>query len=288
MLDVTHRVISVAVGDYKEGPLTISAGAVLIGQGVNGDPTATTVTNAPGQNGPVVTVAGAQVALDYLSVYGSPDSDGATCTSGEINFHGSATYMNAGYGITASGGCALDVDRSTIHNNTEAALAASGSPIQVVNNFMFDNGNGNMNGGAVRLGTGTTGYLAYNSISFNHFKASNTDGGFTCSGGGSATVEFNIIAGNDGKQSYTAGGCMLSENFVGQKADMVHYASMVAPYDLHLTPATAAEPAGADPRMIYIRDNTHTTCVMKNITVDIDNDSRPQHVFCDLGADEYK
>jgi hypothetical protein len=282
-LDITHRAIAVGTGDYQEGPLTIDQPAVLIGQGANGDPTLTTITNASGQNGAVITVRTAMVALDYVSVYGSPDDDGVTCSSGGVTFHHSNSHDNGGYGLSASGGCSLGIDRAYIYKNQEAALLANGATIQVFNNFMYDNGNGNMNAGAVRLINGTMGMLQYNSISFNHFKASNTDGGLTC-GGANADVEFNIIAGNDGKQAYTNNGCTMMFNYVGQSAANIKYASAVPPYDLHLTQQT---PEQQDDATTPIRDNSNTTCAMNNINLDIDGNGRPINTFCDLGGDEF-
>jgi hypothetical protein len=234
-------------------------------------------------------VPSASVALDYVSVYGSPGDDGVTCTGGSATFHHSNSHDNGNYGLQASNGCVLSIDRGMIYKNREAALLVSGAQVEAYNNFIYDNGDGNMNGGAVRLVNGSTGDFQYNSISFNHFKASNTDGGFSC---GSATVdaEFNIIAGNAGKQAYTAGSCKFQFNYPAQNADKVHYANiMPGSYDLHLTPMTPTQTI--DPTT-PIRDNSNTTCVTKGINLDIDGNGRPvgatiTTTFCDLGADEF-
>ena len=79
-----------------------------------------------------------------------------------------------------------------------------------------------------------------------------------------------------------------SASRTAQSATAVAYKSASDPFDLHLTGATLQQPAFPQPGMIYIRDNPNTTCVMKGINNDIDDQTRPFPIFCDLGADEYQ
>jgi len=277
-LDALHRGISVATGDYHEGPLMITASAVLIGQGANGDPSLTKVTMKAGGTGPVITTnAAAGVAIDYMSVYGG-DTDGVSCAGGSLTFLRSLSYGNGAHGISSTGGCKLDVERSQIYTNGVDALFTQASDVKVLNNFMFDNGRGNQDGGAVRLGPGTTGALQYNSVAFNHYK-NPSDGGFTCDNGASAAADFNIFSGDVGKQEYTRGGCEMRTNYVASDAGGVGFKSSNPPYDLHLTDESPSDAEAGIP----IRDNTNTTCT----ALDIDGDARPYNTFCDLGADEY-
>ena len=276
-LDAMHRAIAVAPGDYHEGPLTIDKNAVLIGQGSGGDPSVTKVTLKAGGTGAVITSTAQSVAIDYISVYGG-DGDGVTCTSGALTFHQSSSNNNGAHGISSSGGCMLNVDRSQIYTNTVDALFAQSSVLQVENNFMYDNGSGGQDGGAVRLGPATSGTFQFNTVAYNHYK-NPSDGGFTCDPGGTVKADFNIFTGDGPKYEYTRGGCEMSTNYVSADASGVAFKHPSPPYDLHLTQNSPNDPAAGMP----IRDNSNSVC----IGLDIDGDARPYNMFCDLGADEY-
>jgi Right handed beta helix region len=231
------------------------------------------------------------VSLTRVTLQNNPgggiSSSGATVTVTQSTVSG-----NQGGGISASGGT-LTVTQSTVSGNQGGGISVAGvaTTFSITDNIMIYNGRAlgaqasNFGGAAITSNTAGSKFER-NTVAFNESNGLTFRGGTSCNAP-LATAAGNLLFHNaepDGgggikndltTQANLSGGCSFGNTLaVATDANNLGFQSpLIAPFDFHLTAATPAT----------IRD-AGGACT----GVDIDGDTRPQGVACDLGADEYK
>lgn len=252
-------------GNYTDGPYMLTPTGSVVIFSSSGTPTSVTFTSASGSVFTVQTATGT-ISLQHLSIINS-QGDGITCNQGTVVPHDVQIYGNQLSGIYSTG-CTVVLDRSRIHDNKVVGLDLGDSPsIWVRNNLIYNNGSGGSRDGGVTIHGATTGKLKFNTITGNHSKSGNGVGGLYCHAG-LVNATSNIVTGNQNAQiDVDPGTCQTSPIYDLGPAG-------VFGTDYHLA---AHPPSG-------IVDNPSSDC--SDVPDDFDGDMRPNHTYCDLGADE--
>ena len=268
------KLLTLAGTDYSAPPLTINAagqGILVIGTGT---------TFKPIGDGNAITTMGGNVELVGMRIDGATggNSDGVECTNGGLTLRRMTIVNNAAYGVRTTG-CSARFERSTISRNPLGAIFVDTGKIEIRNNFLVENGTGDLTAGNVLI-RNVEGRFVFNTIAGNQSKNGNNTSGIDCSiMGAGVTVSRNILAGNGGANNATSGNCAISggANYItGNIADV-----RFAPNDYHLTSASP---------MLMVQDDplSGDDCKVNNVFIDdIDGQARPVN-FCDRGADEYR
>lgn len=250
-------------GTYNDGPYTISGLSNAVLFATSGNPDGVII-----QNGFTVTTQG-KVEFDHVSITNAAN-DGITCMASTVVPHHVKIFNNTGAGVHATT-CTVTIDRSEIYGNA-IGLDLDSSAIAVRNNWIFSNGSGGARGDTgVRLAGTTNGKLKFNTVAFNAAKnGAGNFGGIDCGQSGTVDASSCIATGNSGGQN--TGNCSFTPIYNAGSAGV-----FVSNTDLHLR-LNAPTP--------QIINNSASDC--SDTPDDIDGDLRPQAMYCDLGADEFK
>lgn len=233
-----------------------------------------------------IVVSGGHVELDYLNVTGAKGS-AISCAGGA--FVARRVWIHdlvddgANAALRASQSCALTLDASVVTGNKHGALDVSGggTPFEISNSVFA----GNDGGPAVTLHG--NGRFEYDTVAENH-GASGTSG-VQCQNAGNLRLDMNILVNNtvdkpptrdngNGKPPTTLptpqyANCDVEHGFTYDNVDM-KFAGGSDPFTAHaLTRFTP----------IYPVNISNVNC---QGTLDIDQQPRPAHSRCDMGADE--
>lgn len=231
----------------------------LVGPGSSASPTARLFTLSQPAIG--VMVSGTQVVtlvVDGLDLGGDASqktSNGLYCSrsggtaSAVVTVRNSSLHDSSAAGIDASS-CTLTVDASTVSNNTGAGISASGGTLTVdasiingngstgvtvgssasytiTNNIISGNGSGGSPG--VSIGdTGSTGDVAFNTVTKNG-GLNSIEGGVVCPASGTnKLIQASIVVGNSASGgTQFAGKCQLQNVVTG--TDSFAGATMLTP-----------------------------------------------------------
>jgi len=236
-----------------------------------------------------IAISGGRVELDYLDITGAKGS-AITCAGGafvarRVWIHDLLPDDDAKTAaLRASQSCALTLDSSVVSGNKHGAIdvsGASGTPFEVSNSVFF----GNDGGPAVALQG--NGRFEYNTVAENH-GASGTSG-VACQNAGNLRLDMNILVDNKvdmpptrdnpgGKPPTTLptpqyASCDIEHGFTYDNIDM-KWAGGGDPFTAHaLTRFTPLYPVNIN----------NVSC---QGMLDIDQQPRPAHARCDMGADE--
>jgi hypothetical protein len=276
------HVISMATGDYHEGPLTLDIANLQI---IAAAGQAVTITD--NANGPVFNVTVGPALIQNVTIYGALNADAINCTNATLTLDEVTLQDNPKAAIKARN-CTLTVDRSRQQRNHDRAMDIDDTQLVTRNSVFVDNGNNNLDDGTVKLGNGTTGEFRFNTVAFNSGKNGGGPGPQPTSGlycnviNGNFKIlnaTDNLFADNPGAQIAKTNWCDTSRSWAGSSTT-VKFTSTAKPYDVHLTSGTPTTNPNA------IRDNGNANC--GNVTHDYDNAARPYNQACDIGAYEFR
>jgi hypothetical protein len=252
--------------------------------GLSGASPEVTVQAAVGQPAAGVSAAGS-MTLARLHLVGASSAfvvecGAATCALEELLVTG------GGLGIMAQMGATLALRRSRITQNLRGGVQAAGADYDIVNNFIFDNGQNDGDVGGVLLGapasSGGRTTFVNNSVAFNRSKAG-VPAGISCTV--AHPISNTIVWGNLSSlaSSCVSSLCTVSYGLVDDavvagaagahnlEAPPPLFEQSYLPFDLHLREGSGGlglgDPSGAP-------------------ADDIDGDSRPADAI-DIGADQH-
>jgi hypothetical protein len=271
----TKHVIKLTVTNgtvYREPPITIDTaiGVLIIG------PSATFEPNASGD---AVTINGGNIEIVGLTVANAMGGDGIVCNNNAtLTLRRMTIRGNPEYGVLSQG-CTVNIDRTRLSANRLGALDLNAGKLEIRNNIIDKNGNGELENGNVSLAN-VSGRLVFNTIVENDSKnGGQRVGGVDCSpaGGEIMLVSRNIISDNGGAAAL-GGNCTTGNtNFTGDIAN-IRFVNLT---DYRLSAMTPTTILRDDP------DSTADCMPAGKYIDDIDGQLRPAG-FCDRGADEYK
>jgi hypothetical protein len=185
-------------------------------------------------------------------------------------------------GVEGKGGF-LAISRSLIAHNAGGGITTDGSArFSITNTFIYRNGTAGSARGGVTLGATTTDVrnrFEFNTVVDNQVKAGNAvAGGVACAAGNLIDLANNVIARNTsstGLNPNTVGGCGVALSLVVEDDIMpLEFVSPDAePFDYHIGPGSSARDTAPDG---------------SSVTEDFDGHYRPQGLYKDYGADEYR
>lgn len=287
-----HKVLRL-VGDstgvtfHLAAPLTLSQDVRI--SGVSTSTLAQRIILDGGGRTDAIVVSGGQVTLDDVYITGAKGS-AIDCTGGTFvarrlwihDLQDDDDTKNAA--LRSSASCALTLDASVVSGNKHGAIdvsGASGTPFEVSNSVFF----GNDGGPAVLLHG--NGRFEYDTVVENH--AVSGTSGVSCTNAGGVRLDMNILVNNklDNPPTKSNGnnkppsvlpapqfdGCDTEHGFTYDSVDM-QFAGGDDPFTAHaLTRMTP----------IYPVNISNVSC---QGMLDIDQQARPAHSRCDMGADE--
>ena len=270
--------------------LTGSAGdanGVAIGRAVTVLGRGSASITRAGSIGPAVTVTADGVTLATLAILqaaGAASGDGIQTSTGTLTLEQVQITQNARYGVYATGGKVV-AQRSMISHNAAGGLDLSAASFDLENCFIFGNGTTNVStfGGVYIAGSpSNTDTIQFTTVADNH-SAGGTTGGIQCTAQTNAlTFEDVVVANNDStiNTQVLGAGCtyVYSDTYPGTIASGTTNVGVAPAFvneaseDFHL---------GSNSPLIDQADPAAT------LKIDIDDQSRPQGLARDMGADEY-
>lgn len=184
-----------------------------------------------------------------------------------------------GWGVETSV-CDVTIERSRFSSNIAGGMSLSAGTLEVRNNIVDRNGNGNVADGNVML-RNVVGRFVFNTIALNISRSGNRVGGLTCTAGGAAfEVKRNIIAGNgDANNELQLGTCDgANTNFVASDVADVAFAS-----------TETFKLSAMSPDSDVLNDPLADADCKRGTGYIDDYEGQPRPVvYCDRGADEYR
>jgi hypothetical protein len=171
-------------------------------------------------------------------------NEGVLATTCALTLDANIIESNGGGGVSASGGV-LTLDASTVSSNNGAGVTVSGSNnYTITNNFIASNGTSAGNPGINIGDSGSTGTIAFDTLSKNG-GLNTVEGGVVCPAAGANKVIQDSIVINNSSNAGTqfAGKCQLQNVVTG--TDSFAGATMLTPSfvganDFHLVASAAA------------------------------------------------
>ncbi len=224
-----------------------------------------------------ITARSSMVAISNSTIRSSA-KNGIDVT-GSLGIKNSTIVDNHGIGVSIAG--SLELSRTTVARNLQGGVSLSPGSFQIVNNFIYRNGNDGGLGvatspfGGLRLepSAATSNQVVHNTIFLNTADVSATPvlaGGIYCTlGDASNNIIVQNFRGNaELPNAQTGGGCTFGNSRIGSDAAAVGFVDYVAD-NLHLAAASDAI-------------NSGNSTVPEDFDGDPRNDGLP-----DLGADEF-
>ena len=275
----TRHIIKLTVDQgitYSEAPITFNApsiGVQVLGDGAAFEPIA---------NGDALTVSAGNVEILGLSVRNATN-DGLACTGGATLAlrHTKFTDQTAGFGVSSQG-CKVTIERSRFQRNNSGAMSLTAGTLEIRNNIIDHNGNGNLEAGNVQIAN-SSGRFVFNTVVQNSSKGGGNGriGGVNCSpaSGLAMLISRNIVSDN-GNVPF-GGNCSVpaNSNYTGT----VQNARFTNTTEYKLTENSPTTILRDDPE-------AQTDCQIgtpPKFIDDYEGQIRPAG-FCDRGADEYK
>jgi hypothetical protein len=279
----TKNVISLAPGMYTSTGISFTTDVEIVGAGA--------VIQGDGQSDPVILVNAGTTRVSFVTVTNSNNNDGVQCipnagSSASVEVFRATIVGNNQLGVETTNCTSTKVQRSTIAQNGNGGVSISGGTFELVNNFVVLNGTvpgaGNP---AVLLSPSAGGNLfRFNTVAYNTTTMNTVHSpGVTCLGSGVGLVldETITTANSDTtsnpvqqKNCSVATGTTYSAVGNQNDNDLGFVAISGSAFDFHLT---ATSPSS----VLNVPDNVCTG-------IDFDGDTRPQQVYCDFGADEFR
>jgi hypothetical protein len=268
------KLISDGTAVFREPPITIgptTAPAVqILGHSAKFE---------PNTDGDAITVTSGNVEIVGLTVQKAQSGkSGIVCTENGVTvltLRQVSLIDNGGYGVTSTS-CTVTIERSRISRNASAAMLLAGGTIEIRNNIVDGNGNGQLENGNVQI-TASNGRVVFNTIVQNLAKGgSDRTGGIACTG--TVRIARNILSDNGASNPFRGDCTTGTLNFTNTDVTVIKFKDLMS-YELtDMTPAT------------ILRDDPESgpDCMLATKYIsDYKGDSRPFN-YCDRGADEYR
>jgi len=231
--------------------------------------------------GDAITVSAGNVDIIGLTIRNA-GGDGVACTgAATLALRKAFNTDNAGYGLSSQG-CNVTIERTRFQRNPSGALKLTAGTLEIRNNILDHNGNGNLDQGNVSIAN-ASGRFVFNTMVQNSSKGGGSRiGGIDCTPASGLTmlISRNIVSENGAGKAF-GGNCTVptNANYIGKIADA------------KFTNTTEYKLTMMSPGTI-LRDDLESLpdCMYGNPPKYIDDyegQTRPAG-FCDRGADELK
>ncbi len=223
-------------GTYTENVAIEGTTVNIVGSGAILAPTTINVAALSVTGSAVVGLVGLTIQ-NVPGTTGNTGGDGLSCFSSTIVASQVTIRSNEAQGIDASS-CTLTLDRMLISGNNGGGIQLSSGTFVMTNSFVVSNGSASSLGGGVRVLTGTTGHMDFNTIASN-VTTTGEAAGVSCPNPSTFGGSSDILYGNgtldiSGSCTWTSSDIGITQVPILSGNDFDEPPQFVSPTDFHI------------------------------------------------------